>query len=93
MTATPLLSPELLTAQLKAAKQRKGEIARQFKTLSPGSQASRRPRCHAGHYSGAQSHRGTACRQNPPSQTDAAPKPASTPALTLIDPAALHSSL
>ncbi|HMW48114.1 MAG TPA: hypothetical protein PKC70_07445, partial [Cellvibrionaceae bacterium] len=36
MTATPLLSAQSLSAQLKATKQRKGEIARQFKTLTAG---------------------------------------------------------
>ncbi|MFO1367578.1 MAG: FemAB family XrtA/PEP-CTERM system-associated protein [Marinagarivorans sp.] len=94
MTATPLLSPELLTARLKAAKQRKGEIARQFKTLSPGSLE------HQDALSAMQAitaelkaiEAQLAELKNPPSPTDAAPKPASTPALTLIDPAALHSS-
>lgn len=37
MTATPLLSAQSLTLQLKAVKLRKGEIARQFKSLTPGS--------------------------------------------------------
>ncbi|HEY6529244.1 MAG TPA: FemAB family XrtA/PEP-CTERM system-associated protein [Cellvibrionaceae bacterium] len=37
MTSTPLLSSELLSTQLKIAKQRKGEIARQFKSLTQGS--------------------------------------------------------
>jgi len=94
MTATPLLSPEVLTAQLKTTKQRKGEIARQFKTLTPGTpehqQALSAMQAVTAELKALEAQ--LAALNNPPNPPESAPRSQSIPALTLIDSRAILSA-
>ena len=92
MTATPLVSAQLLAAQLKSTKQRKGEVARQFKTLTSGSAEHQEALLAMQAVTAELKALEAQLAASSAPSADPAPKAQPLPALTLIDATATHTA-